>query len=75
MSRVTLLEKADGGIWTPEEVSVIRTLGDDVEVESLRSKPNRLVVISKPTKEGTFQGVLGHSDFTVREVDYRDRWS
>jgi hypothetical protein len=71
MSMVTILEKTSGS-WSQQEVKAIVSCG--TEVESLGKKPNRIVVMNKPLRGGTFQQILGHSDFVAKEVDYRDRW-
>jgi hypothetical protein len=69
--KVTLLEKATG-TWSQEEVSAI--VAEGTEVEQLRAKPLRLAVMNKPLSGKPFQQILGHGDFTTREVDYHQRW-
>ena len=69
---VTILEKSDNGQWSAVEFNAL--VAACVEVESLRSKPSRLVAVNKPLSGETFEAVLGHSDFTAKEVDYYERW-
>ncbi|MDD5040537.1 MAG: hypothetical protein PHY34_05315 [Patescibacteria group bacterium] len=69
--KVFVLEKTNGS-WTPAEVNAI--VAGQVEVESLPRLPNRLVAINKPLTGKNFKQLLGHSNFTEREVDYVVRW-
>lgn len=68
---VTILEKPLGQTWSREEVNAI--VNAMAEIEQMRAMPNRIVVMNKPLN-GTIAAALGHSDYTSREVDYRDRW-
>lgn len=68
---VTILEKPIGQIWSRAEVNAI--VNAMAEVEQLPAMPNRIVVMNKPLR-GTIETALGHSDYTSREVDYRNAW-
>ncbi len=71
-NKVTVLEKIEG-VWSQAEVNAL-VGGSMVEVEQLGAKPNRIVVMNKPLRK-TISDSLGHSNFTEREVDYRNRWA
>lgn len=70
---VTLLEKPAGQTWSEGEVSALRERCM-VEIEQLRAKPHRLAVMNKPLSE-PISTVLQGVEFTMKEVEYRDRWS
>jgi hypothetical protein len=73
MGKAIILDKTKGN-WSSGEVSALTEACG--EVETLRSKPERVVVATREPFGGeTLQQVLGHSDFTIKEVDYHSRWA
>lgn len=69
--KVILLEKDNSG-WTPKEVDILIRAG--CEVETLPSKPNRLVILYLPTGK-TPGAILDFSEeFVSHQVDYANRW-
>ena len=72
-TRVTILETTDSRAWSKQEIEALAAAG--IEVEGLQRMPNRIVAKNKPMHGIAFQGVFGHSRFTTRDVDFRDRWA
>lgn len=71
--KVTILDKSQGCTWSAHEVSLLVSV--KVETGQLPAMPYRLVAYLKPRDGLTFQQVLGHSDFTEREVDIAEKWN
>lgn len=69
---VTILEKPEGQTWSRAETGAM--LAGSVECTSLGRFPRRLVAMNKPHNGKTFQQLLGHSNFTEREVPYGKEW-
>jgi hypothetical protein len=68
---VTILDRMS--FWSSGEMITLVLIGE-IDVETNIGKPNRLVAKNEPHPSQTFQGILGHSDFTTRKVDYLYRW-
>ena len=71
---VTLLERIPPPTeWSDEEINLLRLAGLDVQINL--QKLHRLVIRNQPLHGKTFAGILGHSNFTSREVTYANRWN
>ena len=73
VTKVVILEKEKNGVWSPAEQNAL--IRASVEFEMLPAKPNKIVAMNKPLSGATFTAVLGHSNFTQKEVDFRNRWA
>lgn len=72
MNKVILLEKEKGQTWSQTEINLL--IIARVEVQGMNSIPHRLVAMNRPLNGRAFTRILGHSNFTTREVDFQDRW-
>jgi hypothetical protein len=70
--KVTLLEKPIGKVWAPAQVNMLVEAG--LEVERLGDMPHRICLPHPPTRR-PLKDIIAGIDCTMRDVDYRDRWS
>lgn len=72
--RVTVLDKPEGEIWTPEEIKALIIKGRCcIEGIGNRLSSQRIAIMSGPINKSISE-VLGHSNFTSKVVNYQDRF-
>jgi len=62
-----ILEKKEGR-WSQEEINRLAEGG--MNIRNFADEGKTVVLNNKPPCGKTFQGILGHSDFTQQEVRY-----
>ena len=72
-TRVTVLDKPEGEIWSAEEIKALIIKGKCcIEGVGNRRISQRIAIMSGPINKSISE-VLGHSNFTLKVVDYNDR--